>query len=49
MSRCEHGEPIKLFCVSDTCNWRDAGGCENCLKKYHTHVQNIDTVTLDKL
>lgn len=45
MNKCEHGEPITLFCVNERCSWRDAGGCAQCVKKYHNHSVPNDTLS----
>lgn len=38
MSKCEHGEKITTFCASDCCVWKEAAGCEQCIRKYHNHM-----------
>jgi hypothetical protein len=38
MNKCEHGERITLFCASECCVWKEAAGCEVCIKKYHNHM-----------
>ena len=38
MNKCEHGDRISIFCASDCCVWKEAGGCELCMKKYHNHM-----------
>jgi hypothetical protein len=38
MNKCEHAERISIFCASECCVWREAGGCEACMKKYHNHM-----------
>lgn len=38
MNKCEHGERITLFCASECCVWKEAAGCEACIKKYHNHM-----------
>jgi len=38
MNKCEHNEKITTFCASDCCVWKEAAGCEQCMKKYHNHM-----------
>lgn len=38
MNKCEHGEKITTFCASDCCVWKEAAGCDSCIKKYHNHM-----------
>lgn len=38
MNKCEHGEKITVFCASDCCVWKEAAGCDLCIKKYHNHM-----------
>ena len=38
MSKCEHGEKINVFCASESCLWKESGGCPSCMKKYHNHM-----------
>lgn len=38
MNKCEHNERITNFCASECCVWKEAGGCEACIKKYHKHL-----------
>lgn len=40
---------ISIYCLNESCNWREAGGCEHCFKRYHSHPSNIGTITQDKL
>lgn len=38
MNKCEHGEKIAVFCASECCVWKEAAGCDHCMKKYHNHM-----------
>lgn len=38
MDRCEHNDKIVKFCASECCVWKDSGGCQTCIKKYHSHM-----------
>jgi hypothetical protein len=38
MNKCEHGEKISTFCASECCVWKEAAGCEACIRKYHNHM-----------
>jgi hypothetical protein len=38
MNKCEHNERITQFCATDCCVWKEAAGCESCMKKYHNHM-----------
>lgn len=38
MNKCEHGERITIFCATDCCACKELGGCESCIKKYHSHI-----------
>ena len=38
MNKCEHGEKINYFCATDCCLWKEASGCEICIRKYHNHM-----------
>lgn len=49
MNKCEHGEPITLFCLSEECDYKDLCGCKMCFKRFHRHGQNLDTLELEKL
>lgn len=40
MNRCEHGEKISKFCVTEHCHHRESAGCDYCIKKYHFHLTN---------
>lgn len=40
MNRCEHGERITKFCVTEHCHHKEAAGCDYCIRKYHFHLTN---------
>ena len=49
MNKCEHGERISHFCLSDTCQSKEVGACELCLKKYHSHLTHPLHLTEDEV
>lgn len=40
MNKCEHGEKINVFCATDNCQYKEAAGCDLCIKKYHSHLSH---------
>jgi hypothetical protein len=49
MNKCEHGERISHFCLTDACLSKEVGACELCLKKYHSHPTHPLHVTEDEV
>jgi hypothetical protein len=47
--RCEHGEKITKFCVTEHCHHREAAGCDYCIKKSHFHLTNTTLLTEPEL
>jgi hypothetical protein len=47
--KCEHGAKITHFCIYEYCAAKDAAGCENCIKKYHSHVGHGDTIRTEEV
>ena len=40
MNKCEHGEKVIKFCVTEHCHHKEAAGCDYCMKRYHFHLTN---------
>jgi hypothetical protein len=49
MNKCEHGERISHFCLTENCQNKEPGACELCLKKYHTHLTHGLQLTEEEL
>jgi CHAD domain-containing protein len=49
MSRCEHGEKITKFCITEHCHHKEAAGCDYCIKKYHFHLTNTTLLSEPEL
>ncbi len=45
MNRCEHGEKITKFCVTEHCHHKEAAGCDYCIRKYHFHLTSTLLLT----
>ena len=45
MNRCEHGEKITKFCITEHCHHKEAAGCDYCMKRYHFHLTNTLQLT----
>lgn len=42
--RCQHGEIVTRFCISENCSSKTAGACSYCLKKNHFHLGRLETL-----
>jgi hypothetical protein len=49
MSKCEHGEKITKFCITEHCRHKEAAGCDYCIKKYHFHLTNTALLSEEDL
>lgn len=45
MNKCEHGEKITKFCVTEHCHHKEAAGCDYCIRKYHFHLTSTLLLT----
>lgn len=38
MEKCEHNRTVTYFCIYEYCSTKEAAGCDECMKKYHSHA-----------
>ncbi len=38
MSKCQHNNPIKMFCIKPNCQYSNPGGCQQCFETDHKHA-----------
>lgn len=46
MIKCQHNEEIKLFCIKNTCQHTNVGGCEQCFLVDKSHTVGKDLIDI---